>query len=424
LFNRHAFQLRLGGRLEEPEPAALAVVLLGMNRIKEINDTLGHLAGDDALRQVAMRLQERFGSPPGFVARLSGDELAVCAFLRDRTAGIDGLCDSIAEAIGQGITVGGIALELDASLGIALFPDDAQSPSELLRCADIAMHAAKREMRPHARYVEALNNFTPDSLAMKSDISQALREGGLSLVYQPKVDLKTGALAGVEALSRWIHPANGAISPAVFIPLVESTELIHPFTRHVLREVFLQCRRWLDAGYRVPMSANISTNNLMDATFVETIRSLLAEHDVPADLIELEVTESALLRNPDTALRRLAELRMLGLKLFIDDFGSGFASLSYLKRLPVDCLKIDSSFIFHLASDEADRRIVRSTIQLAHGFAMTVVAEGVETQEVAELLRKKGCDIAQGYLFAKPMHAQELETLWLEIQAPHYCRAH
>jgi EAL domain-containing protein (putative c-di-GMP-specific phosphodiesterase class I) len=273
-------------------------------------------------------------------------------------------------------------------------------------------------MHRYQRYVQGLNHFTTDSLAMKSDLSHALREGGLSLVYQPKVDLRTGELVGVEALSRWNHPVRGAISPAHFIPLAESTELIHAFTRHVLRAVFLQSRRWIDAGHRVPVSANISTNNLMDSSFVEMVDGLLKSHEVPPDLIELEVTESALMRNPDTALRRLEELRKLGLKLSIDDFGSGYASLSYLKKLPMDCLKIDNSFIVNLASDSADKRIVRSTIELAHSFGMTVVAEGVETKEIADLLREKGCDIAQGYHFSRPLPAQAFEAQWLSLARP------
>jgi diguanylate cyclase (GGDEF)-like protein len=411
--NRYAFQRRLAQCIDQAEPAPLAVVLLGLNRFKEINDTLGHLAGDHALKQIAQRLQESYGAGPGFVARLGGDEMAVCTPLPDHETDLDALCAGIAAAIGKDIVIDGIALELGASLGVAVYPNDAQTPAELLRCADIAMYAAKHNMRPHQRFAQRLNHFTTDSLAKKSDLSHALREGGLTLVYQPKVDLATGALAGVEALSRWQHPVKGAISPAQFIPLVESTELIHPFTRHVLDAVLLQSRRWLDAGYRVPVSANISTNNLMDTTFVEMVRGLLARHQVPPELIELEVTESALMRNPDTALRRLEELRRLGLQLSIDDFGAGYASLSYLKKLPTNCLKIDNSFILNLASDAADKRIVRSTIQLAHSFGMKVVAEGVETREIADILRAKGCDIAQGYHFARPLPASELEAQWL-----------
>jgi diguanylate cyclase (GGDEF)-like protein len=414
LANRHAFQQRLRSHMDEPGSAAMAVILLGLNGFKEINDTLGHLAGDNALKQIAQRLQQEFGTGSTIVARLGGDEMALCAPLPDSSCDIGGLCQRIAEAVGQDIIVDGIALELGASLGVAVYPDDAMSPSELLRYADIAMSAAKQNMRQHERYTQQMDRFTTDSLAMKSDLSHALREGGLTLVYQPKIDLRTGALAGVEALSRWNHPIKGAISPAQFIPVAEATDLIHAFTRHVLQQVFLQSRRWLDAGHRVPVSANISTNNLMDATFVEMIADLLAMHELPPELIELEVTESALMRNPDTALRRLGELRDLGLKLSIDDFGAGFASLSYLKKLPTNCLKIDNSFILNLATDEADKRIVRSTIQLAHDFGMTVVAEGVETREIAELLLHKGCDIAQGYYFSRPLPASELALHWFE----------
>jgi diguanylate cyclase (GGDEF)-like protein len=411
--NRYAFQRRLAARTEDGGAAPLAVLLLGLNRFKEINETLGHLAGDAALREVALRLQQSFGSQSALVARVGGDEMVLCLPAGDTGAGVDALCAGIAAVIAQDITVDGIVLELHASVGVALYPDDARTPSDLLRCADIAMRAAKRELRPYERYHARLDHFTADSLALQSDLSHALREGGLSLVYQPQIHLDTGALAGVEALSRWTHRVKGPISPAVFIPLLEATELIHPFTRHVLHEALSQCRRWLEAGHRVPMAVNISANNLMDAGFVALVETLLAQYAVPAALVELEITESALMRNPETALRRLGELRALGLRLSIDDFGTGFASLAYLKQLPVDALKIDKTFILGLVADAADRRIVRSTIQLAHGFDMQVIAEGVETQETAALLRDKGCDIGQGYYFARPLPADQLAARWL-----------
>jgi EAL domain-containing protein (putative c-di-GMP-specific phosphodiesterase class I) len=199
-----------------------------------------------------------------------------------------------------------------------------------------------------------------------------------------------------------------------FIPLAETTELIHPFTEFVMREALAQTSRWLREGHAIPVSVNISTNNLMDANFVETTGKLLAHYGVPPHQLELEVTESALMRNPATALARLHELRALGVQLSIDDFGTGFASLAYLKRLPVQVLKIDKTFTASLATDDGDKRIVRSTIQLAHGFGMRVVAEGVESSEVAELLRRKGCDAAQGYHFSKPLTAQEFAAHWLD----------
>ena len=302
---------------------------------------------------------------------------------------------------------------MTASLGAAVDPEDAKTPRDLLRCADIAMYAARRELRSHQRYRTTLDHFTRDSLALQAEFACALREGGLSLVYQPKVSMATGNLVGVEALSRWMHPVKGPVPPATFIPLAETTELIHPFTEFVLREALAQARRWLSAGHTVPVSVNISANNLMDPHFVEMIRGLLALYVVPASQLELEVTESALMRNPDSALRRLEELRALGVGLAIDDFGTGYASLTYLKKLSIDVLKIDKSFTAALATDDGDKRIVRSTIQLAHEFGKKVVAEGVETAEVAAILRQLGCDIAQGYFFAKPLSADLLTQRWL-----------
>jgi diguanylate cyclase (GGDEF)-like protein/PAS domain S-box-containing protein len=416
LLNRYSFQSFVHDRIEAAVAQPFGVVLMDLNRFKEINDTLGHHAGDIVLRELGKRLQTFFAKGPGFVARLGGDEISVCAPLADGAEGLENLCSILQGIVGQPISVDGVPLELKASLGGAIYPDDAKTPSDLLRCADIAMYAAKREVRSHQRYHAALDNFSSESLALQADFARALRENGLSLVYQPKVDMVSGALVGVEALSRWEHPTLGPVPPSTFVPLAETTELIHPFTEYVLREALAQSKRWLDGGHCVPVSVNISTHNLMNANFIEMIRGLLELHEIPSSQLELEVTESALMRNPETALQRMQGLRALGVKLSIDDFGTGYASLAYLKRLPVDVLKIDKSFTRALAADEGDRRIVRSTIDLAHGFGMCVVAEGVETLEVAEILRRKGCDIAQGYLYAMPLSPAEFTDQWLTVR--------
>ncbi len=408
LLNRNAFQRRVQECIDAAGARSFCLVSIGLNRFKEINDTLGHHAGDTALAEVARRLRDLCSGGRGVVVRKTGDEMAVWVSWTGEADGMAQLCDELQGCVGAPIPVDGVVLELTARLGVAVFPDDARTPSDLLRCADIAMDAAKRELRPFQRYSTSLDHFTPEGLALQADFARALRDGGLSLVYQPKVSLRDGRLVGVEALSRWVHPVNGPVSPAVFVPLAETTELIHPFTEFVLREALAQASRWQRAGLRVPVSVNISTNNLMDAHFVELTRRLLSHYDVPAGQLELEVTESALMRSPETALARLAELRALGVALSIDDFGTGYASLAYLKRLPVDVLKIDKTFTAGLATDEGDMRIVRSTIQLAHGFGMQVVAEGVESADVAALLQREGCEFAQGYHFSRPLTAAEL----------------
>jgi EAL domain-containing protein (putative c-di-GMP-specific phosphodiesterase class I) len=258
-----------------------------------------------------------------------------------------------------------------------------------------------------------MDNFTAEMLALKAEFARALREGGLSVVYQPKVRLSSRRLVGLEALSRWFHPNVGAVPPATYVRLAESSELIHAFTLFMLHSAARQIARWRDAGLVVPVSVNISPNNLLDHAFVDKLGAVLEDAALPGHLLELEVTESAVMHHPEMMLRRLHDVRELGVHLSLDDFGTGYASLAYLKRLPVDTLKIDKSFVVNLADDEADQRIVRSSIQLAHGFGMTVVAEGVESEKVAERLMEYRCDYAQGFHYARPVPAAEIEAHWL-----------
>src|SRR6185437_13009391 len=288
-----------------------------------------------------------------------------------------------------------------------------RTPSELLRCADIAMYAAKAELSAFCRYHEVMDHFTPEMLALQSELGKALREGSLWVAYQPKVRLSDAQLVGLEALARWTHPTMGPIATSRFIPLADGTELVHAFAQYMLRAACEQVIAWQRRGYRVPVSVNISANNLLDSGFVDKVRAVLESLGVEPALLELEVTESAVMRHPDTMLNRLAEIRALGVRLSIDDFGTGYASLAYLKRLPVHALKIDQSFVTNLVDDAADQRIVRSSIQLAHSFGMTVVAEGVETAGAARELQAYGCEFAQGYYFGHPQTAAEIEARWL-----------
>ena len=391
------------------------VLLLDVNRFKDVNDTLGHEAGDAVLQTLCARIAQLLKPEGVFVARLGGDELALCASHVDPAdaAALTALCERLHGALGAPLVSTGIELSVTAGVGIATYPEDAQTALELLRCADIAMYRAKQDLAPYCRFTQGLDNFTSGALAMKSDFAKAIRDGSLSLVYQPKLRVSDQALVGVEALSRWNHPDKGPIAPFQFLPLAETTELIHPFTDLVLKNAVTQIATWLAAGHAVPVAVNISANNLLDPLFVEKLRGLLARTGVPARLLELEVTESAVMRYPDMMHKRLQEIRTLGVKMSIDDFGTGYASLAYLKHLPVDTLKIDKLFITNVDTDAGDRLIVRSAIQLAHGFGMSVVAEGVETQAVAELLVEEGCDFAQGYHFARPVSAATIESDWL-----------
>jgi diguanylate cyclase (GGDEF)-like protein len=414
LLNRDAFMRFLERAIASGPEDAFAVLLLDLNHFKDINDTLGHAAGDQVLQQIGARLAQRMCDGDSCVARLGGDELTVFVRGVDRSETLEALFERVQQCLGQTVLVGSVELNLTASIGAALYPIDAATPAELLRCADIAMYSAKGELRPFGRYSTFIDNFTPEMLALKSEFAKALRDGDVSVVYQPKVRLSDGGLVGLEALARWNHPTLGSVPPARFVQLAEGTELIHPFTQHVLKLVVTQIARWRTAGNNVPVAVNISVNNLLDHTLVGKLSDMLASEGVPPHLLELELTESAVMRYPDTVLRRLQRLRDLGVRLAIDDFGTGYASLAYLKQLPVQTLKIDKSFVLNLASDAADQRIVRSSVQLAHGFGMTVVAEGVESRAVAQQLQAYGCDHAQGYHFGRPQTGSEIETRWLE----------
>ncbi|MDN3922951.1 putative bifunctional diguanylate cyclase/phosphodiesterase [Roseateles violae] len=413
LLNRDTFWRRLAEMIDRSGGRRVGVVLFDLDNFKAINETLGHVVGDQVLVEIGRRLQQLAASQGLLVARVGGDEWSVAAGDVEDRASVERLLARLDADLGQGLRVDELELELSSTMGIALCPDDAQNALDLLRRADIALHAAKDEMKRVVRYEPAMDQFSAEALALRSEFARALREDALEQVYQPKVRLSDGALVGVEALARWTHPQRGPIPPARFVPLAENSELIHAFSRAMLGLALAQAARWRDAGHRVPVAVNISANNLLDAGFVEMLRALLEQHRLAPDLLELEVTESAVMRHADLALRRLQALRELGIKLSIDDFGTGYASLSYLKRLPVQALKIDQVFVREVERDDADQRIVRSSIQLAHGFGMVVVAEGVETQAAADLLQAYGCDFAQGYHYARPLPAAEVEAKWL-----------
>jgi diguanylate cyclase (GGDEF)-like protein len=413
LLNRDAFMRRIDEAIAADPRRPFSIVLMDINNFKDINDTLGHAAGDEVLRITGRRMRTKLNEDGAIVARLGGDELGVFTRRTPTHEPLEALCQRLQDCLGEPIVLTGVELELAACMGAALFPEDARTASELLRCADIAMYAGKCDLRPCTRYVETMDQFAPEGLALKAEFAKALREGQLAVVYQPKVRLADGTLAGVEALARWEHPVRGPVPPGRFVPLAENSELVHPFTSFILETALAQSARWHALGHAVPVAVNVSVNNLLDHAFVEKVHAVLERLGVPPRLLELEVTESAVMRHPETVVKRLGALRELGVRLSIDDFGTGYASLSYLKRLPVHALKIDMSFILHMEQDEADQRIVRSATQLGHGFGMTVVAEGVESARAANLLLEYGCDFAQGYHFSRPLSPADLEAQWL-----------
>jgi diguanylate cyclase (GGDEF)-like protein len=389
--------------------APLAVLLLDGNRFKEINDTLGHAVGDQVLIALGRRLAEQL---PGsaLLARLGGDEFLVV--LQD--LGADGALDVASRlglAVAEPMQVADMDLHLDVSIGIALYPEHGAEPETLLRRADIAMYAAKEAREPVCIYAQGEDEQHLRRLRLINDLRSAIGGVGLELHFQPKLDLGDGRIHQVEALLRWTHPELGRIGPDEFVPLAEHSGLIHALTQRVLGEALGCCAQWRAQGLEVSVAVNVSALNLMDRSLPGMLKALLAQHGLPPERLILEITESAVMRDAARAIRVLERLRALGLRLSIDDFGTGHSSLSQLRRLPVHELKIDRSFVQAMGRSERDSAIVRSTIELAHGMGLKVTAEGVEDEDSQSLLWRFGCDQVQGYLIGRPMPAEALGEL-------------
>jgi diguanylate cyclase (GGDEF)-like protein len=392
------------------QPAAL--LLLDLDRFKDVNDTLGHHHGDLLLGEVAARLTGTLRAVDT-VARLGGDEFAV--LLPDASAdGAAAVAQKVRTALHQPLTLDGVGLDLDASVGIAVYPDHGGDAAELLQHADVAMYAAKQTHAGFVVYDPAVDQHSPRRLALLGGLRRALERDELVLHYQPKADLHTGQVLGAEALVRWQHPAHGLLGPGEFIPLAERTGLIHPLTRWVLDTALRQAAAWRQAGHHLSIAVNVSTRSLLDREFPDHVAERLAAWQVPAASLVLEVTESAVMADPALALEVLSRLHALGVGLALDDFGTGYSSMAYLKALPVDELKVDRSFVGQMATSSSDAVIVRSTIDLGHNLGLHVVAEGVENQATWEELAALGCDTAQGYHLGRPMPAAELER-WLQV---------
>jgi diguanylate cyclase (GGDEF)-like protein len=407
--NRELFADRVGQAIRnadrELRPAVL--LLLDLDRFKEVNDTLGHHHGDLLLIQVGQRLAGALREADT-VARLGGDEFAV--LLPGATAeGAGAVADKLRVALQQPLSIDGITLDLDASIGIAVYPEHGNDPAELLQHADVAMYGAKQAHVGFLVYDPTVDQHSPKRLALLGGLRRALEDDQLVLHYQPKADLGSGQIHSVEALVRWQHPEHGLLGPGEFIPLAERTGLIHPLTRWVLNAALNQAAHWQHDGRRLSVAVNISTRCLLDPSFPDQVTSQLATWQIPADLLVLEITESAVMADPNLALEVLGRLHRLGVGLAVDDFGTGYSSMAYLKELPVDELKIDRSFVSQMATSPSDAVIVRSTIDLGHNLGLRVVAEGVETQHAWQQLSALGCDIAQGYYLGRPMPAAELE---------------
>ncbi len=414
--NRTLLHERMGAALGDAPAVSrpLALLLLDLDRFKEVNDTFGHERGDALLRQVAERLRGvvRAGDT---VARLGGDEFAVLLPGAD-AAGAVRVAADIRAALDTPLHVEMQVLRVGASIGIALGPAHGADGTTLLRRADVAMYAAKRGRTGHALYDPAQDQHSAERLVLVDELRAAIEGNALALHYQPQVDVASGRVCGVEALVRWPHPQRGLIPPDAFIPLAEQTGLIAPLTDWVLAEAVRQGRAWQRAGLLLAVSVNLSMWNLHDPALPDRVAGLLQDHGLSPAWLRLELTESALMADTDRTMDVLARLSALGLRLAVDDFGSGYSSLAYLKTLPVDELKIDKGFVRALATDATDAAIVASTVALGHALGLRVVAEGIENQATWELLAGMGCDVAQGYHIARPLPPDALAR-WL-CEAP------
>jgi diguanylate cyclase (GGDEF)-like protein len=407
--NRRHFQAALADALRDGHPAA--VMLMDLDRFKEVNDSLGHDIGDALLCEVGRRLCRQLAGRY-LVARLGGDEFAVLV-TRATADEATIIADGLARALEAPVHIDHLMLHTRASIGIALAPEHGDDAQTLVRRADVAMYAAKASRITTGRiYDPSDDRNTPQRLALLSDLRGAVQRRELTVVYQPKLDPSTGRVSGAEALVRWHHHRLGSISPEEFIPLAEHSGLIRPLTLHVLEVALRRCAAWRRLGYDLNVAVNLSPNSLLDHTLPETVARLLGQAGVPAAALTLEITEGTILADLTGSLATLNVLHALGVKLSIDDFGTGYSSLGRIRELPIHEVKIDKSFVQRIHLDRRDRAVVRSAVQLGHALDLQVVAEGVENIESYEHLAREGCNLIQGYLISRPLPPDEF-TRWL-----------
>ena len=405
---------RLGQHLEsaidEGGDGVVALVQLDLDRFKEVNDSLGHTWGDELLVLVGQRLTRE--SPEGaMVARVGADEFAVVGRVSGPKAAAE-LATTLRDAVSTSYPLAGLTIDASATVGVALAPDHGDDSPTLMRRVDVALSNAKNIGRHTSMYDPSMEQESLQRLRLVTELRAALASGQVVVRYQPKVNLRSRELVGVEALVRWLHPEYGEVAPDRFVPLAEVTGLIGILTDHVLRASLAQCRQWLDRDLRIPVAVNLSARTLTDNEFPDRVAGMLREYAVPADLLSFELTESSVMTDPDSMKPVLHRLHSLGTGLSIDDFGTGYSSLSQLRRLPVDEVKIDKEFVFTMGTDLGDLAIVRAIIELGHSLGLRVVAEGVEDELSRDLLQGNDCDVIQGYLVSRALDPDRLDA-WL-----------
>jgi predicted signal transduction protein with EAL and GGDEF domain len=423
--------------LSKRKSERFGVMLLDLDSFKEVNDTLGHHLGDELLRHIALRLQrilrasstiarvgeDNTGEEPGkalleaeetTVARLGGDEFA---FLLPNLGGVDGavaVARRVTEALEAPVDVDGNLIVVAGTLGLAMFPEHGDSAETLLRRADVALYVAKHIQSDFSVYDPAYDRNSVKQLALKAELRSAIDDDQLLLYYQPKLDLEKGCVASVEALVRWQHPEQGLIPPNQFIPMSEQRGLIGPLTEWVIHTALQQHRSWQEQGIDVKIAVNLSSRVLYDLSLPAKVEQALVKAQLSPAALALEITEEATMLDPERAMIILQRLNEMGISLSIDDFGTGHSSLSYLKRLPVDEIKIDRSFVMEMESSDNDAKIVHATIDLAHNLGLKVVAEGVESEHILSMLKTLNCDYAQGFHLSRPVAADDL-VKWLAV---------
>lgn len=418
--NRSLIQDRLQQALyvAQRDGGGIAVLLLDLDRFKDINDTVGHAAGDRLLVKVAERLHDQLRHSDTF-GRLGGDEFAVVLPGADVDRAV-AVANALSQCLDADFEMNGTRYSVSASIGIAVYPQHGTDAGGLMQRADIAMYSAKRTRYGHALYDAAEDSHQPGRLNLVGDLRQALNNREFELYYQPKTDLRTGQVCGVEALARWPHPRRGFVPPDEFIPVLEQTGLIRPFTLWAIEQGLQQCVRWRAAGRSLSVAVNLSIHSLLDPQFPAQVIALLGPSSSRSQCLILEITETVFLSEHTRVQSVLAALREHGVMFSIDDFGTGHSSLSRLKRLPVSELKIDRSFVADMERGRDDVVIVRSTVDLAHNLGLSVIAEGVETESTWNMLREMGCDMAQGHYISRPLPADEFaDFLDHAIRAPH-----
>jgi len=412
--NRSLFQDRLTQTLllAQRNKNGFALMTLDLDRFKQINDMLGHQTGDLVLQEVAGRMR-RLLRQSDTVARVGGDEFVLLLPTAANSEQAAVAATKILQAINESLTIGGQFIDIGASIGIAVFPEHGEDTVTLLRHSDSAMYVAKRSQSGYTIYDSTVDTEDAERLTLQMDLRQAIGTDQLVLHYQPRIDFATRQVSGVEALVRWQHPQLGLIYPDDFLPLAEKSGFMKLFTPAVMHLALKQAAIWIASGRNLTIAINISATNLQDAQFPDDVAIVLKQYQVPPATIELEITETAIMSDPLRAIENIRKLNGMGLQIAIDDFGTGYSSMAYLRKLLVARIKIDKSFVMDMHQNENDEIIVRSTVDLGHNLGLTVVAEGVETQEAWDKLKELGCDSAQGYFMGRPVSAVEFDD-WIE----------